>query len=117
VLGGKPKSRVGQPCPYCGVTMTQPVSKVRVTNCMTSATRDHIKPKAFGGGRRLANRIIVCKRCNEDKSDRFLTTWLYELRMKDDPRAVFVAAFLEKLMAQSIMELKKNIDQSGTEAV
>jgi hypothetical protein len=111
-LGGKPKGKVGKPCPYCGVTMTKP----RSLNLGTSATRDHIRPKSMGGSRgAVANRIIVCKRCNQDKSDRFLTTWLHELRMKGDPRAEHVTRVVEELIAQSVRNLRVNADQDGRE--
>lgn len=91
-LGGKPRGRVGTPCPYCGVTMTK--ARGEWTNHWTNATRDHIRPRRYKGNNRANNRIIVCKRCNADKGDRFLSTWLHELRESGDPRADLVGQVL-----------------------
>jgi len=43
-----------------------------------------------------ANRAIVCQPCNEDKGSRSLASFLFCLRRAADPRAPFVAAFLER---------------------
>lgn len=97
-LGGKPRTHVGKTCPYCGVTMTRSLKHD------TSATRDHIKPKYWGGNNLPSNRVIVCQKCNRDKGDRFITTWAHELRKKNDPRAALVAKFIEELIGRAVRQ-------------
>ena len=50
------KQRVGGVCVYC--------------NTRAPLTRDHIKPKARGGGNRRSNIIPACVGCNQAKADR-----------------------------------------------
>jgi 5-methylcytosine-specific restriction endonuclease McrA len=59
-------------------------------------SRDHIRPRSKGFTLAdPANRAIVCQPCNTDKGSRSLASFLFRLRRAVDPRAVFVAAFLE----------------------
>ena len=46
-------------CQYC---------KVRLTN--SSGTRDHVIPKALGGGNAWTNLVACCSNCQEKKADR-----------------------------------------------
>lgn len=51
------------------------------------ATRDHKLPRSKGGALTFENRIIVCRRCNEDKRDLTIGEWHLDLRSVADPRA------------------------------
>ena len=49
-------------------------------------------PRSKGGG----PIIIVCQRCNNDKSDLHIVEWLYVLQVRKDFRAPIVAALVAK---------------------
>jgi hypothetical protein len=71
---------IGQPCPYCGHTMTRRGAR--------RASRDHVVPRARGG--RLdqpLNRLFVCQACNSDKADQLLSDWHRQLAEAGDARA------------------------------
>jgi 5-methylcytosine-specific restriction endonuclease McrA len=73
---------IGKPCRYCGEPMVAP-------------TRDHIRPRSKGGTLEASNKALACFRCNQDKGSRSLASWLYRLRMANDPRGEIVAQFVE----------------------
>jgi hypothetical protein len=81
----------GKPCPYCGRTM----GGKRGAALRLYPTIDHIVPKSRGGGGRSDNKVFVCVQCNQDKGDKSIETWLDELVEFCDPRAKFVAVFME----------------------
>jgi HNH endonuclease len=72
---------IGKPCTYCGDPMAAP-------------TRDHIRPRSKGGTLAPGNKTLACDRCNTDKGDRSLASWLYRLEMAGDSRAVIVRALV-----------------------
>jgi hypothetical protein len=74
---------VGKPCPYCGFAMT--------TTGKRRPTRDHVRPRANGAGLGDGNRLIVCRRCNQDKRARTIGEFLAALEAAGDPRARHVA--------------------------
>lgn len=57
------RRHVGRRCPYCGLTMT----RERGWNSQRAPSRDHCIPLSRGGANTLANMIVCCRRCNEDK--------------------------------------------------
>lgn len=69
-----------KPCPYCGRKMeSSPL------NCRP--TRDHVYPN----GRIRNNRwIVCCSKCNHDKGNLWLETWLQKLIAANDRRAFLV---------------------------
>jgi 5-methylcytosine-specific restriction endonuclease McrA len=73
---------IGKPCPYCGTTMTRK-GPHRIT-------RDHKQARSNGGQLTPENRLIVCQKCNSDKSNYSLGDWHETLRKGGDPRAPFV---------------------------
>lgn len=75
---------IGSPCPYCGEPMVGPERW---------PTRDHIKPRRFGGSGDPVNGAIVCNRCNNDKGGLTLRHFASRLRRAGDPRAERVYAF------------------------
>lgn len=70
----------GKSCPYCGQTY------VLVGNRRRTPTRDHIRPRRFGGGPILT----CCSGCNNDKGSLFLSEWVEQLSINRDPRALLV---------------------------
>lgn len=46
-------------CHYCGIPL-----------CPTTATREHLKPQASGGGDNESNIVMACKRCNGARSSK-----------------------------------------------
>ena len=87
---------VGTPCPYCGVSMTKPSSKV-----LTAVTRDHVFPNHIRKrtGLPLAKgvpvTVKVCARCNMDKGGRLLSEWLEILIAANDVRVQHVHSFIQ----------------------
>jgi 5-methylcytosine-specific restriction endonuclease McrA len=74
----------GRPCPYCGVAMR--------VDTPTHPTKDHLRPRTRGGT--LESCIVVCERCNHDKSELSLFRFLQWLEERGDPRARYVQRFL-----------------------
>lgn len=81
----------GTRCPYC--------RKVMNSSVMRQPTRDHIIPKAKGGSNAPCNIAIVCRRCNYDKADRYLSEFYAWLRGYDDPRYEVVRQLVENACA------------------
>lgn len=82
----------GKACPYCGRIMGGRFSSPK----KLSPTIDHIVPVSRGGGNG-ANKVFVCRRCNEAKGDRTLAEWFEEMMAKPgDPRAEFVWRFMQE---------------------
>jgi len=80
---------IGSPCPYCGEPMNTPDR---------APSRDHIKPVHHGGSLEdPANRVVVCRRCNQDKGSRSLRRFHKWLVRTGDPRAGHVGAFMRGL--------------------
>lgn len=74
----------GSPCPYCNTVMAaDPICR--------QPSRDHITPRARGGPDKASNIIIVCRKCNGDKSDRILAEFYGWLRVAGDPRAEVIS--------------------------
>lgn len=46
-------------CHYCGIPL-----------CPATATREHLKPQASGGGDNDSNIVMACKRCNSARSSK-----------------------------------------------
>jgi hypothetical protein len=90
-MRSKRSKQHGKPCPYCGRTM----GGKRGAALRLYPTIDHIVPKSRGGGGRSDNKVFVCVQCNQDKGDKSIETWLDELVEFCDPRAKFVAVFME----------------------
>lgn len=82
------------PCPYCGAVM----KGQRVTHA-NHPTREHVVPRALGGG----PTIIVCRRCNNHKGDMTLDEWADALALAHDYRAKRVAALACGLREGTIM--------------
>jgi 5-methylcytosine-specific restriction endonuclease McrA len=61
--------RDGYECQYCGVKLTA-----------KTATVDHIKPVSKGGKNSWLNTTTSCKKCNNDKGDKWLHETTYKLR-------------------------------------
>jgi hypothetical protein len=80
----------GKNCPYCNVIMR--VQKPKATKQPFFPTRDHVIPKKIMCGQPT---IFVCRQCNSDKGSFLLSEWLLVLREKNDPRAEYVAVFIE----------------------
>jgi len=78
---------IGRQCPYCGNAMEGPDRW---------PTRDHIKPKSKGYCR-TGNQTIVCAPCNKAKGSLSLRRFANRLVRCADPRAAYVAAFIERL--------------------
>jgi 5-methylcytosine-specific restriction endonuclease McrA len=76
---------VGKPCPYCGCTMQRKGKN-------SGVSRDHIVPRKDGGTLSGSNRMICCRRCNNDKASRPLQAWINKLRINNDPRLPLVEA-------------------------
>jgi hypothetical protein len=72
----------GKSCPYCA----QPF--VLIGNRKRAPTRDHIRPRRFGGGPIL----VCCMKCNNDKGSLFLSEWIEQLRIVSDSRVSLVKA-------------------------
>lgn len=82
----------GKACPYCGRLMGGRFSSPN----MLSPTIDHIVPVSRGGGNG-ANKVFVCRRCNQAKGDRTIAEWFEEMMAKGgDPRAEFVWLFMQR---------------------
>lgn len=64
------------PCTYCGTR------GVRLT-------RDHVVPKSKGGPDHDHNILMVCSKCNQDKGDKALSTWLDSLSQHAPQRKTF----------------------------
>jgi 5-methylcytosine-specific restriction endonuclease McrA len=59
-------------------------------------SRDHIKPAHHGGSLEDPTyRVVVCRRCNQDKGSRSLRRFLRWLARAGDPRASRVASFMQ----------------------
>lgn len=69
----------GQVCPYCSEAMSD--------SWYEQPTRDHVVPKSRGGALGVSNIVIVCRRCNLDKTDMLLSEFYGWLRQRSDPRA------------------------------
>lgn len=74
------------PCPYCGDQMSG-----TSRHSKKYPTRDHVTARSRGG----KFTVIVCWQCNHDKANLPIQGWLGLLRRRNDPRAAFVAAFIE----------------------
>ena len=82
----------GRECPYCHKMMC--ISNKRNTrNDPRFPTKDHVIPKSL-----VPNpvTVMVCRKCNLDKSNRTLSDWLNFLVENKDERAVFVKKLLDK---------------------
>lgn len=71
----------GLPCPYCDRPM---IIGVR------PPTRDHVRPKRAGADFNHGNKLIVCRQCNNDKSDMTLVGFVEWLEKRNDKRAEIV---------------------------
>lgn len=65
-------------CPYCSYEMR---------GYRRAPTIDHVTPKSAGGILNDANRLVVCRTCNEDKDNWSLKAWWNWLSASRDPRA------------------------------
>lgn len=95
----------GKDCPYCGRVM----SIADKSDSDPYPTRDHIRPRAGGGG----PRIIVCRRCNLDKAARSLKEWYQELTQAGDARSPIIEAFIRLVATGGHLRI---IKQYETEA-
>jgi len=78
----------GEPCPYCDRPMD--------TRSWTLApSTDHINPTSRGGSDKPANKLVVCRGCNEAKSGRTLAEFQAYLADRRDPRAAHVQRVLD----------------------
>lgn len=57
-------------CAYCGTGMTLDMG------FENTATQDHVRPVADGGGKSLRNIVAACFKCNQDKGKLPLLVWL-----------------------------------------
>ena len=81
----------GKACPYCGEKMHLPATGKRRSAHPFFPTRDHIIPRSRGAGGGV---IIVCQRCNSDKSGLLVKEWLQKLEEQAGPRAEVVKGWL-----------------------
>lgn len=95
----------GRDCPYCGRVM----SLDDKSDSDPYPTRDHIRPRAGGGG----PRIIVCRRCNLDKAARSLTEWHQELTEAGDARAPVVDTFIRLVSTGGHLKIIKQYEQEA----
>jgi hypothetical protein len=77
----------GAPCEYCHKPMNGVPKLSRVT-------MDHVHPRSAGGPTAAWNTAWCCERCNGDKGNKLIWTWLMWLRDVGDPRAPIVEAFI-----------------------
>lgn len=73
------KLYVGKPCPYCNVKMGR--------HGPEKATRDHKVARCKGGKLTVDNRVICCRRCNNEKGAKTLYEWFQLLASQSDRRA------------------------------
>lgn len=91
---------IGLPCPYC----RQGMRPGRGPFGRQAPTRDHVIPKRGGGTLAQSNVLIVCRACNEDKSDYTLAGWHLRLVREGDPRADIVAGVIRDRMTVDAFE-------------
>lgn len=58
-------------------------------------TRDHIDCRARGGSDCESNIARACWLCNQQKGDKDIVAWFFELQEAGDPRAEHVAKFIK----------------------
>jgi 5-methylcytosine-specific restriction endonuclease McrA len=87
---------IGKPCAYCGDPMAAP-------------TRDHIRPRSKGGTLEPGNKALACDRCNTDKGNRSLASWLHRLEIAADPRAAIVHALVQSAGADRSESITGNV--------
>jgi 5-methylcytosine-specific restriction endonuclease McrA len=73
-MGEAMKVAAPGPCFYCGRAMTQRL-KYEYGMRPTDRSKDHVIPKARGGGKGLPNRVWACYACNEAKGAMLLDEW------------------------------------------
>lgn len=62
-FGRRLRNHLGEPCPYCGVTMNRDGG----WDSRQAPSRDHRIPISRGGSNAPENIGICCRRCNEEK--------------------------------------------------
>lgn len=90
----------GRECPYCGNIMrVRPGKKQKVMCEIDFPTRDHVIPKSKLPGQPV---VIVCRKCNSDKSNRDLQEWLDLLKNTNDIRCRRVSELINKPLIRSL---------------
>ena len=60
--------------------------------------KEHIMPKALGGSNRLANHVISCRRCNEDKGKLHPNAWVALCKQSGDKLNLTRAKNMQRIM-------------------
>lgn len=92
-----PRSYAGQPCPYCSRVMRthDDGGEIVSSNDPLYPTRDHIVPRAQGGEDAIGNVAVVCRSCNDIKSDLTVVEWRDLMLAEGDPQAEILSALIE----------------------
>ncbi|MDC8832812.1 RNA-guided endonuclease IscB [Alteromonas gilva] len=60
--------------------------------------KEHIMPKALGGSNRLANHVISCRNCNEDKGSLHPNVWMALCKQRGDKLNLTRANNMQRIM-------------------
>lgn len=71
----------GGKCWWCKCDVIAGIQNSDFQHQPNQATRDHIVPRSRGGTNALANLVLACRACNEERADRDARVWAAHLKL------------------------------------